>query len=84
MLKGAAVLRERDYRLLFGATLTTSLGDAVALIALAFAVLDVAGPTSLGLVLAGQQGASAAVLVFGGVLSDRVRRNLVLVGASLV
>jgi predicted MFS family arabinose efflux permease len=77
-------LRERDFRLLFGATLTTSLGDAVAIIALAFAVLDVAGPTSLGLVLAGRQAASAAVLLFGGVLSDRVRRNLVLVGASLV
>jgi MFS family permease len=79
-----AALRERDYRLLFGATLTTSLGDAVGTIALAFAVLDFAGATSLGLVLAGRQGASAAVLLFGGVLSDRSRRNLVLVGASLV
>lgn len=84
MLEGVAALRERDYRLLFGATLTTSLGDAVAVIALAFAVLDVAGPTSLGLVIAVRQAASAAVLVFGGVLSDCVRRNLVLVGASLV
>jgi hypothetical protein len=82
--EGAAALRERQFRLLFGATLTTSLGDAVATIALAFAVLDVAGPTSLGLVLAARQAASAAVLVFGGVLSDRVRRNLVLVSASLV
>jgi MFS family permease len=77
-------LRERDYRLLFGATLTTSLGDAVGTIALAFAVLDVAGATSLGVVLGARQAASAAVLLFGGVLSDRARRNLVLVGASLV
>jgi predicted MFS family arabinose efflux permease len=84
LAEGAVALREREFRLLFGATLTTSLGDAVATIALAFAVLAVAGPTSLGLVLAARQGASAAVLLFGGVLSDRVRRNLVLVGASLV
>jgi hypothetical protein len=77
-------LREREYRYLFAATLSTSLGDAVGTIALAFAVLDVAGATALGLVLGARQAASAAVLVFGGVLSDRARRNLVLVGASVV
>ncbi len=77
-------LREREYRLLFGATLTTSLGDAIGTIALAFAVLEVAGATALGIVLAARQLASASVLVFGGVLSDRARRNRVLVGASLV
>ena len=82
--EGLGALREREYRLLFGATLTTSVGGAVGTIALAFAVLDVAGATSLGIVIAVRQGASAAVLVFGGVLSDRARRNLVLVGASLV
>jgi hypothetical protein len=82
--EGLGALQEREYRLLFGATLTTSLGAAIGTIALAFAVLDIAGATSLGLVLAVRQGASAAVLVFGGVLSDRARRNLVLVGASLV
>lgn len=81
---GLGALAEREYRLLFGATLTTSLGAAVGTIALAFAVLDVAGAASLGIVLAVRQAASASVLVFGGVLSDRARRNLVLVGASLV
>jgi MFS family permease len=77
-------LQERDYRLLFGATVTTSFGSAVGLIALAFAVLDVAGATSLGLVIAARQVASAAVLLLGGVLSDRARRNLVLAGAALL
>jgi MFS family permease len=81
---GLGALQEREYRLLFGATLTTSLGGAVGTIALAFAVLDIAGATSLGIVLAVRLVASAAVLVFGGVLSDRARRNLVLAGASLV
>jgi MFS family permease len=81
---GLGALVEREYRLLFAATLVTSLGDAVALIALAFAVLDVASASGLGLVIAARQIASAAVLVLGGVVSDRMPRNRVLVGASLL
>jgi MFS family permease len=77
-------LVERDYRLLFSATVVTSLGDAAANIALAFAVLAVGTATDLGIVLAVRQGVSAAMLLFGGVLSDRLPRNLILVGASLL
>lgn len=77
-------LAERDFRLLFTATTITTVGDRLAGIALAFAVLDVGTATDLGLVLAARQGVQAVVLVFGGVLSDRLPRNLVLVGASLV
>ena len=84
-LAGAfGALQDRDYRLLFAATLTTSLGDAVGLIALSFAVLDVADVTALGIVIAARQIVTAAVLLFGGVVSDRQRRNLVLVGAALL
>jgi len=78
------VLREREFRLLFGATLATSFGDAVGLLALTFAVLDVAGPSEFGLVLAARQVASAGALLLGGVIADRARRNLVLVTASLL
>jgi MFS family permease len=77
-------LVERDYRLLFAATTTSSLGDQIALIALTFAVLDIGGATDLGIVLAARQAAGAVVLVLGGVLSDRLPRNLVLVGASVI
>jgi Major Facilitator Superfamily len=77
-------LRERDFRLLFTATTVTTAGDRLAAIALAFAVLDVGTATDLGLVFAARQGAEAASVVFGGVVSDRLPRNLVLVGASLV
>jgi MFS family permease len=77
-------LAERDFRLLFSATTVTTLGDAIASIALAFAVLDVGSAAGLGIVLAARQGVEVAVLVFGAVLSDRLPRNLVLVGASLV
>jgi MFS family permease len=77
-------LAERDFRLLFTATTITTVGDRLAAIALAFAILDFGSATDLGIVLASSQAVEAAVLVFGGVLSDRLPRNLILVGASLV
>ena len=77
-------LTERDFRLLFSATTITTIGDRVAGIALAFAVLDLGSATDLGIVLGVRQAVMAAVLVFGAVLSDRVPRQLVLVGASTV
>lgn len=77
-------LAEPNYRLLFSATLITSLGDAVAVIALAFAVLAVGDATDLGIVLAARQGASAVLLLAGGVIADRLPRNRVLAGASLL
>jgi hypothetical protein len=77
-------LRERDFRLLFVGTTITTAGDRVAGIALAFAVLEVGSVTDLGIVLGVRQAVEALVLVFGGVLSDRLPRNLVLVGASLL
>src|SRR5512135_1193969 len=78
------VLHERDFRLLFTGTVITTVGDAVAGIALAFAVLEIGSATDLGLVFAARQIAQALVLVFGGVLSDRLPRNRVLVGASIL
>lgn len=80
----SGALAERDFRLLFSATTITTVGDRLASIALAFAVLDVSSVTGLGLVLAVRQVTEAAVLVLGGVLSDRLPRHLVLTGASLL
>ncbi len=77
-------LHERDFRLLFTATTITTVGDRFAGIALAFAVLDISSATALGIVFAARQGVEALVAVGGGVLSDRLPRNLVLVGAALV
>ena len=79
-----SVLEERNFRLLFSGTVITTVGDRIAGIALAFAVLDIGSATDLGLVFAVRQIAEALVLVLGGVLSDRLPRNLVLVGASLL
>ncbi len=79
-------LQERDFRLLFTATTITTLGDAVANIALTFAVLRTlhGSASQLGIIVAARLVASAAVLLAGGVISDRLPRNLVMAGASLV
>lgn len=76
-------LQERDFRLLFTGTTITRAGDSIAGIALVFAVLDVGSVTDLGIVLGVRQGVEAVILVFGGVVSDRLPRHFVLVGASL-
>ncbi len=77
-------LQERDFRLLFSGTVITTVGDGLAGIALAFAVLDIGSATDLGIVFAARQGAEAIVLVLGGVISDRLPRNIVMVGASII
>ncbi len=84
LLERLGALQERDFRLLFAGTTITTAGDRIASIALTFAVLDVGSVTDLGIVLGARQAVEALVLVFGGVLSDRLPRNLVLVGASLL
>ena len=78
-------LAERDFRLLFSATTITSLGDSLGHIALAFAVLELpgGGPRDLGIVLGVRIAVESLVVVGGGVLSDRLPRSVILVGASL-
>jgi Major Facilitator Superfamily len=79
------VLRLRDFRFVFGASLVSLLGDGVVLVALSFAVLDLTGSaTDLGLVLASETVALAAGLLAGGVVADRVGRRRVMVAADLV
>jgi MFS family permease len=79
-----AALRHRPYRLLVSARFVTMAGNALAPIALAFAVLDLTGSaTSLGLVVGARSITNVSLLLFGGVLADRVPRALVLVGSSL-
>jgi MFS family permease len=77
-------LQEREFRLLFSATTITTAGDRLAGIALAWAVIEIGTATDLGLVFAARQGMQALVVVFGGVVADRLPRNRVLAGAALV
>jgi hypothetical protein len=79
------VLRERDYRLLFGAQATSLLGDQMVAVALAFGVLDRGGSaTDVGLVFAARSLALIAFLLGGGVIGDRLPRRMVLVTTDLV
>jgi hypothetical protein len=78
-------LAERNYRLLFSSTTVSALGDGVATIAFAFAVLQISdSPAALGALIAARQVASAGITVAAGVWADRLPRHLVLVAAATV
>ncbi|MFE4111941.1 MFS transporter [Kosakonia sp. YIM B13611] len=73
------------FRHLFFARLLTVLGNGIAPIALAFAVLDIGGTaTELGIVVAARSLFNVAFLLVGGVLADRYSRSRVLVLSSLI
>ena len=79
-------LAERNFRLLFSGATISGVGDGISLVALAFAVLKVShnSPVVLGGVIAARQVTNAAITLLAGVWADRVRRDAILVGASLV
>jgi MFS family permease len=73
------------FRNLFFARLLTVLGNGIAPIALAFAVLDIGGSVSdLGIVVASRSLFNVIFLLLGGVLADRYSRGRVLVSSSLI
>jgi MFS family permease len=77
------LLRHRDYRLLVSGATVSSLGGSIAPVALAFAVLDLGGSaTDLGLVVAAYALAEVVTVLFGGVLGDRVPRQVMMQGSS--
>jgi MFS family permease len=83
--RGPDVLRLRDFKLVFGASTVSLIGDGVVPVALAFAVLDLTrSATDLGVVLAARTVALVAALLAGGVIADRVGRRAVMVAADLV
>nr|MEA2798730.1 hypothetical protein [Phenylobacterium sp.] len=85
MSAALAPLRHRPFRHLFIGTTANLLGNGVAPIALAFAVLDATGSVgSLGLVVGAHSLTSILFLLYGGVLADRLPRGPLLVGSSVV
>src|SRR4051795_6855615 len=80
---GDRPLRHRNFRLLVTGTATSSLGNAITPVALAFAVLDLGGSASdLGVVVALFALAEVVTVLFGGVLGDRVSRKLMMEGSA--
>ncbi|HEY8644768.1 MAG TPA: MFS transporter [Gaiellaceae bacterium] len=74
----------RDFRLLVVARGVSAIGNGLAPIALAFAVLDLTGSTtSLGIVVACRQVPQIVFLLLGGAAADRLARHTVMVGANV-
>lgn len=79
-----APLRHHAFRWLATGRFANYLGNAIAPIALAFAVLDLTGSVvSLGVVVGARSLANVLLLLFGGVLADRLPRPLVLQGRGV-
>jgi MFS family permease len=85
LLASFDALKERQFRLLWLGQTISALGDSLVPVALTFAVLDLTGSaTDVGLVFAAFMGARMIFIVAGGVWSDRLPRQLVMIGADLV
>jgi MFS family permease len=78
-------LREREFRLLFGARTTSIVGGSFANVALAFAVLDLTGSKAdLGYVLAARTVPMVVFSLVGGIWADRFPRHHVMVASNVL
>ena len=76
-------LRHAPYRWLLSGVTVNSIGNGIAPVALAFAVLDLGGDASdLGVVVGLYALADVAAVLFGGVLGDRLPRTVMMQGSS--
>jgi MFS family permease len=80
-----APLRYPAFRYLAAGRVVTMAGNAVAPIALAFAVLDLTGSVrDLGLVVGARSLFNVLFILFGGVVADRLPRHAVMVVSSVL
>lgn len=80
-----AVLEDRNYRRLLAGRTISLVGDGIAPVAIAFAILDLTGSaTDLGIVLAAHSLLITALVLAGGVIADRVSPRLSMLRADLV
>ena len=78
-------LQERNFRHLWIGRTASVVGDSLAFVALAFAVIGLGGSgTDLGLVIASYSLPSVIFLLVGGVWADRLPRRAVMIAADLV
>jgi MFS family permease len=79
-------LRERRFRLLWLGQATSTLGDGLVPVALAFAVIQTldGSPTDLGIVLAAQTLPLVVFVLAGGVWADRLPRQMVMLVSDIV
>lgn len=80
-----APLRHRAFRYLAAGRLVNMLGNGVAPMALAFAVLDLTGSVrGLGLVVGARSLMTVLFVLIGGVAADRIPLRLVLAGSNVL
>ena len=79
-------LRERRFRLLWLGQATSTLGDGLVPVAVAFAVIKTLdrGPTALGVVIAAQTIPVVLFALVGGVWADRLPRQMVMLVSDVV
>jgi MFS family permease len=77
-------LRERNYARYLGSVVVSHLGNGMANVALAFAVLGFGTPTDLGIVLLAREIPMIVFLLLGGVFADRIPRRTILISTDLV
>jgi Transmembrane secretion effector len=78
------VLHERSFARYLAAVTVSTLGSGMAMVALAFAVLEFGSATDLGIVLLAREIPIVVLLLLGGVFADRLPRRTILVGSDLV
>ncbi len=80
-----APLRERPFRLLWLASATSAVGDAMTPVALTFAVLDATdSAAALGLVFAAFTLSHSVFILAGGVWADRLERRVVMLSCDVI
>jgi len=84
-MASSSVLRERDFRLLFAGRCVSLLGDGAFLVAMAWEAYTLSNaPTALSLLGIAMTVPLIALLLFGGVVSDRYGRRQVMLIADVV
>jgi MFS family permease len=78
------VLQERNFARYLGAIVVSQIGNGMANVALAFAVLQFGTPTDLGIVLLAREVPMIVFLLLGGVFADRLPRRTILVSTDVV
>ena len=80
-----APLRRRDFRVLWGGMTISLIGDGAFLVAMTWQVYAISNaPSALAMAGIAMTLPTILLLLFGGVVTDRVDRRRVLIGADVV
>ncbi len=77
-------LHERNFARYLAASTISTFGSGMAMVALAFAVLQFGGAIELGIVLLAREIPTVVFLLLGGVFADRLPRRTILIGSDLL